>query len=429
MAARTLVSCSRCSGDDTAIENLTITNKTPKGGTQAEALMLESNVRRFILNNAKVASFQDTILGNTSATQAYFKNSEIAGDTDFIWGGMNAFFTNCEIRCLSAQSHITQARTDAVTNGMAFIYCKLTRASALVTNCDFGRTLGFADGNVIFKHCLIDAHITGWQDLSNRDWEFDNSNITATAAVSYNGIQLTNGDANVVCADDINCWLYGWSPQLAVNILSAPTNLTVNSGNPAAFSVSATGVPDPTYQWQKAGTNLVGQTGATLSIPATVAADAGTYSVIVANDAGSVTNSATLTVIPTPFEAWQQSYFGCTSCPQAAAGADPDGDGLTNEAEYLPGTDPTSSASGLKITNIGSSGQDGVVEWTTSGGHTNIVQTTAGELDGSYSTNGFADIPASLTIIPGSGDAKTNYTDVGGLTNSPSRYYRIRLVP
>ena len=46
-----------------------------------------------------------------------------------------------------------------------------------------------------------------------------------------------------------------------------------------------------------------------------------------------------------------------------------------------------------------------------------------------YSTNGFADIPASQTIIPGSGDVTTNYTDVSGGTNSPSRYYRIRLVP
>jgi hypothetical protein len=32
-------------------------------------------------------------------------------------------------------------------------------------------------------------------------------------------------------------------------------------------------------------------------------------------------------------------------------------------------------------------------------------------------------------ILPGSGDATTNYIDDGGATNSPSRYYRIRLVP
>lgn len=423
-------------GDDISIENMTVTNRSGKINIQAEAIMIESNIKRFILNNAKVASYQDTILGNTGGTQAYFKDSLIVGDTDFIWGSMNAFFTNCEIQCQSVNSHITQARTDdnpSTSNGMSFVFCQITRPSVAVTNCDFGRTLGFSYGNVIFKHCRIDAHITGWSDLSLRDWEFDNSNLTATAAVTYNGIQLTNGDSNVVCADDPNCWLYGWAPQLAPNILSGPTNLTVTPGQSATFSVSATGLPEPlSYQWLKNGTNVVGATSATLNIPSVDGGDAGAYSVIVSNSAGSVTSSsATLTVVLNPFQTWQQQHFGCTFCSQAAAGADPDGDGLSNEAEYLAGTDPNSSASALKIlsvANLGTNGQDGVIEWATSGGHTNAVQATAGELDGSYSTNGFADISGPI-IIQGSGDQTTNYTDVGGATNSPSRYYRIRLVP
>jgi hypothetical protein len=232
----------------------------------------------------------------------------------------------------------------------------------------------------------------------------------------------------LVCALDPNCWLNGWVPQLAPNILSGPTNLTVNSGQPAAFSVSATGIPEPSHQWLKAGTNLVGQTGSTLSIPATVADDAGTYSVVVANSSGAVTNSAVLTVIPTPFEAWQQSYFGCTSCPQAAANADPDGDGLSNQAEFLAGTDPTSSASGLRITSTVKQGDDVAITWRTAGGRTNVVQAAPGDGSGNY-TNNFADIPGSLTIIPGSGDVTTNYTDVGGATNVPARYYRVRLSP
>jgi hypothetical protein len=38
------------------------------------------------------------------------------------------------------------------------------------------------------------------------------------------------------------------------------------------------------------------------------------------------------------------------------------------------------------------------------------------------------DISAPI-IIPGTGDATTNYVDSGGATNTPSRYYRVRLVP
>jgi hypothetical protein len=34
-----------------------------------------------------------------------------------------------------------------------------------------------------------------------------------------------------------------------------------------------------------------------------------------------------------------------------------------------------------------------------------------------------------LTILPGTGDAVTNYTDVGGVANAASRLYRVRLAP
>ena len=46
---------------------------------------------------------------------------------------------------------------------------------------------------------------------------------------------------------------------------------------------------------------------------------------------------------------------------------------------------------------------------------------------GSY-TNNFSNL--TLTIgIPGASLGTTNYLDVGGATNVPARYYRVRLVP
>jgi hypothetical protein len=70
---------------------------------------------------------------------------------------------------------------------------------------------------------------------------------------------------------------------------------------------------------------------------------------------------------------------------------------------------------------------DLVITWRTAGGRTNAVQSTAGDGDGGYITN-FAD-SSGWFIIPGNGDGTTNHTDSGGATNSPARYYRIRLVP
>jgi hypothetical protein len=127
-----------------------------------------------------------------------------------------------------------------------------------------------------------------------------------------------------------------------------------------------------------------------------------------------------------PFLAWQLQYFSCTNlvtCPQAAGDADPDGDGMSNTNEFLSGTNPTNGVSALRITSVVRQTTDVAITWTTAGGFTNAVQATTG----SYTTN-FVDL-TGLIIIPGNGDVTTNYVDGGGVTNNPSRFYRIRLVP
>ena len=134
-----------------------------------------------------------------------------------------------------------------------------------------------------------------------------------------------------------------------------------------------------------------------------------------------------VTSLLTPFEQWQTNYFGSTTNPLAAADADPDGDGMSNTNEFLAGTDPTNSLSGLRIISVLAQSNDVNITWATAGGRTNAVQATVGDANGGY-TNNFNDISGSI-IIPGSGDATTNFTEIGGATNNPSRYYRIRLVP
>jgi hypothetical protein len=114
-----------------------------------------------------------------------------------------------------------------------------------------------------------------------------------------NGIPLDVSDTNLANASNATYWLYGWQPQLSPNILTNPASQTVDSGSPATFAVVATGIPDPTYQWQLEGTNLDGATGASLTIPSATVANAGAYSVIVTTSAGSVTSAtATLTITP-----------------------------------------------------------------------------------------------------------------------------------
>ena len=69
----------------------------------------------------------------------------------------------------------------------------------------------------------------------------------------------------------------------------------------AMFTVVATGIPYPAFQWLKNGTNLAGQTQATLIINDATVNDAASYSVMVSNAAGTVTSSpASLTVGNSP---------------------------------------------------------------------------------------------------------------------------------
>jgi hypothetical protein len=292
----------KVNANDIALDTLTINNSTPKGGSQAEALMVQTDRKRFLAYNVNLSSYQDTVLLNTSGTQAYFQDSLIQGDVDFIWGGGNAFFTNCEIKSLFG-GYLTQPRTSATSNGMAFVNSRLTKVGSITAT--LGRALGNADGNVAYINCRIDSHITGWTDANPRYWEFGNSNLLGTAAVSFNGTQLAADSPNLTNARTAVLWLNGWSPALLPNILTQPTNQTAAPGEAVAFLVSATGIPTPTYQWRKNGGSLSGATNATYSIGSTLPSDSGTYSVLVTTPAGSILSSnATLTVNTPPAPAF-----------------------------------------------------------------------------------------------------------------------------
>jgi hypothetical protein len=125
-------------------------------------------------------------------------------------------------------------------------------------------------------------------------------------------------------------------------------------------------------------------------------------------------------------DSWRLQYFpgGIPTNASSCAACDPDGDGKSNLQEFLSGTDPTNNASAFRITSIARSGTNVLVTWTMGSGKTNELQRTGG-ISGNYATNDFAGI---FTVTNTAGSA-TNYFDVGAVTNIPSLYYRVRLVP
>lgn len=76
-----------------------------------------------------------------------------------------------------------------------------------------------------------------------------------------------------------------------------PAGQSVVAGSSITLTATATGSPTPTYQWRRNGTAIVGATASSLVLTNVQSADAGDYTVVATNSAGSATSTpATLTV-------------------------------------------------------------------------------------------------------------------------------------
>jgi hypothetical protein len=137
-------------------------------------------------------------------------------------------------------------------------------------------------------------------------WQFNGTNLAgftnATCAVT--NITTTNaGSYRVVVSDTsgaVTSVVATLTVQIPPAITQPPASLTVLAGASTNFSVTATGTPAPSYQWQKDGTNLAGATLATYAFTNVQAGDAGNYSVVITNAAGTTNAAATLTVLVPP---------------------------------------------------------------------------------------------------------------------------------
>jgi RHS repeat-associated protein len=84
---------------------------------------------------------------------------------------------------------------------------------------------------------------------------------------------------------------------IAPTVLTDPQSQTALSGQSVTFTVGASGTAPLSYQWRKNGAAIPGATSASYAF-APQTSDAGDYSVLVTNSAGSVTSAnATLTVV------------------------------------------------------------------------------------------------------------------------------------
>jgi PKD repeat protein len=172
----------------------------------------------------------------------------------------------------------------------------------------------------------------------------------------------------------------------------------------------------------------------------------GVYTVqeIVSGLGGSGTDTVVnLINVYAPFAWWQLQYFDSTNnSANTAPGGDYTGTGMSNTNKFLAGFNPTNAAAYLHIISVSTMngtnidvvylGANGDSTWSPGiASRTNVLDYAPGDAGGNYTNGGWQDTGQTNILSGGTGTGiVTNMVDAGGATNTPSRYYRVRvLVP
>jgi pectin methylesterase-like acyl-CoA thioesterase len=200
------------------IENLTIHNLTPQGGSQAEALRLQ-NCDKCVVRNADILSLQDTLLWSG---RIYADDCYIAGNVDYIWGTGVAYFNQCEIHTVGRSGVLVQARNGDGAFGYVFVDSKLT-ADSVATNNMLARidVSVYPGSHVAYINCqMTNIGAAGWTitggaaSSSLRFWEYQSVDANGNA---INVSSRVSGSTRISAEQaatmrDVTQVLKGWQP-------------------------------------------------------------------------------------------------------------------------------------------------------------------------------------------------------------------------
>jgi len=156
-------------------------------------------------------------------------------------------------------------------------------------------TIGFAWRDVVVNKTgnTIDWFIDGLKICSITS-VLPSTNISIGYWDSFSSLSA-NTNLAFGLVDNVRVEIPAVAPAISIQPLAVAVKVTSN----ATFNVTATGTPAPTYQWRFNGTNIAAATIASYTRTNVQYSQAGNYSVLVSNLAGTVISSnALLTILP-----------------------------------------------------------------------------------------------------------------------------------
>jgi hypothetical protein len=208
----------------------------------------------------------------------------------------------------STTGDFTEANTDPTGGGFTNLEIFLNWMAAPHLDCvqnssvalDLSQlTRGYTSGPVF----AVSGALNGTVALSG-----NGKTATFTPTAGFTGLASYNytvtDSVGSTMSGSVNLRVVSAGAASAPTITTQPTSQTVIAGNPVAFTAAANGTPAPTFQWQKNSVAISGATNNAYTIPSVVAGDAGSYTVVATNSAGSATsNIGLLTVVVAPSNA------------------------------------------------------------------------------------------------------------------------------
>jgi hypothetical protein len=268
-------------------------------------------------------------------------------------------------------------------------------------------------------------------------WNFNGANISGAtnASLTLTNIQTTNAGSYSVVVTNIAGSATSTVAALTVyvppTITNQPASQALILGQTAAFTVAASGTAPLNYQWSINGTNISRGTNASLTLTNIQTTNAGSYTVVVTNIAGSATSSVvTLTVYVPPTITTQPQSQAVISGQSAAFSVTASGTAplnyqwSINDTNISRGTNASLTLTNIQTTNAGNYS---VVVANAGGSVTSLVATLTVYVPPTIATQPHNQTvtqgqPATFTVAangssPFSYQWNVNGTNISGATN------------